>query len=375
MHNPDTVRVNSSTMLAVCVIVSFSLSRAFGTAPHSTATLPPPPLAWQRLPSLPDPHGFAGMCGGVSHGALVLAGGANFPGRPPWAGGIKAWHDRTFVLERPDAHWQAGAPLPRPLAYPVSITTERGVLCLGGADAIRHYADVFLLEWVEGAIVRTAMPPLPMPMAYGSGARVGHTVYVAGGTDAPDATDAARSFWSLDLTHLDAGWQVLESWPGRGRMLGVAGVADGSFYLISGVALHAGADGRPVRDYLTDTYRFTPRRGWRRVADVPRPVAAAPGPAATVASRVVVIGGDDGSSTGLLSAKDHPGFSKRILTYDPPTDTWTASEAVAAVVTAPLVPWHGGVVTGSGEVRPGVRSPEVWLVHLTSEGRAPLEVR
>jgi hypothetical protein len=30
-------------------------------------------------------------------------------------------------------------------------------------------------------------------------------------------------------------------------------------------------------------------------------------------------------------------------------------------VTTPAVPWRGGVVLPSGEVRPGVRSPAVWF--------------
>jgi hypothetical protein len=39
----------------------------------------------------------------------------------------------------------------------------------------------------------------------------------------------------------------------------------------------------------------------------------------------------------------------------------TASPETAHV-TAALTAWRGGFVTPSGEVRPGVRSPEVWLV-------------
>lgn len=348
-------------ILLAPIILLLAMGPAPGAALRSTDSLPGAPFEWRRLESLPDAHGFAGMCGGVSHGALVLAGGANFPGKAVWDGGAKVWHDRIFVLERPDGHWQTGSSLPRPLAYAVSVTTDRGVLCIGGADAARHYDDAFLLEWVKGAIVRTVLPSLPAPMAYGSGAVVGRTVYVAGGTNSPDATTAARSFWSLDLSQPEVGWQVLEPWPGKGRLLGVAGAIGDAFYLTSGVALRAGADGRPVREYLTDTYRFTSEDGWTRVADVPQPVAAAPSPAAAVSSRLLVIGGDDGSLAGRGPAKDHPGFSTRVLTYDPPTDTWTTAQGAPARVTAPLVAWQGGFAIASGEVRPGVRSPEVWL--------------
>ena len=42
---------------------------------------------WTRLPSLPDPEGFASMFAGVSGGALLAAGGANFADKKPWDGG------------------------------------------------------------------------------------------------------------------------------------------------------------------------------------------------------------------------------------------------------------------------------------------------
>ena len=86
-------------------------------------------LSWKSLPALPDPFGFAGAYAGVSNGALLVAGGANFPDGPPWEGHGKRWHGRIFVLERPDREWQqASEPLPRPLGYGVSHTTKLGVL-------------------------------------------------------------------------------------------------------------------------------------------------------------------------------------------------------------------------------------------------------
>ena len=40
-----------------------------------------PALHWEHLPALPDTDGLAGMYAGVSRGALLAAGGANFPDR------------------------------------------------------------------------------------------------------------------------------------------------------------------------------------------------------------------------------------------------------------------------------------------------------
>ena len=38
---------------------------------------------------------------GVSGGALLVAGGANFPDKKPWQGGTKVWYDTVFVLDEP----------------------------------------------------------------------------------------------------------------------------------------------------------------------------------------------------------------------------------------------------------------------------------
>ena len=113
---------------------------------------------WRELPALPpNPSGgfgqiqpgLAGPIAGVSNGALIVGGGANFPEAMPWDGGAKVWHDQLFVLEDPDATgWTTakGWTLPRPLGYGVSISTDDGVICIGGCDAEQCYAEVFHLE-------------------------------------------------------------------------------------------------------------------------------------------------------------------------------------------------------------------------------------
>ena len=101
---------------------------------------------------LPDPIGFAGPFAGTSGGALIVAGGANFPDKMPWEGGRKVWYDTAFVLDRTNGQWRSALKLPRPLGYGVSVTTPDGVLCIGGSDATQHVRDVFLLRWRAGEL-------------------------------------------------------------------------------------------------------------------------------------------------------------------------------------------------------------------------------
>jgi len=353
----------------------------------SIACAPSQVLNWKPLAPLPDATGFAGSFAGVSGEALIVAGGANFPGAMPWEGGRKVWHDSIFVLPRADGQWLSGFKLPRPAAYGVSITTSDGVLCAGGSDAREHFHDVFLLRWANGRIQSEPLPPLPRPMANGCGALLGRTVYLAGGTEKPDATNALRVFWALDLSELRPRWRELEPWPGPARMLAVAGGGAASrlspagidesetgatpvmrgkdaFFLFSGVDLSGDANGRPVRRYLKDAYRFAPGKGWNRIADLPRAVVAAPSPAVEHHGRLLVFSGDDGELVNFEPKSAHPGFPKSVLAYDPRANKWTSlAESPLSRATAPVVKWQDMAVIPSGEARPGVRSPEVWAVH------------
>jgi solute:Na+ symporter, SSS family len=319
------------------------------------------PLRWEKLPPLPDREGFAAPFAGVSNDALILAGGANFPDKRPWEGGTKVWYDTVFALDRPDGPWRLAGKLPRPLAYGVSITTKDGIACVGGSDAQRHYTDAFLLRYGGGAIAIQPLPPLPKPVANACGALLGSTIYVAGGIEAPDSSTALYQFWALDLDKSEAVWRELEAWPGPARMLAVAAAQDGSFFLVGGATLTAGPDGKPLREWLRDAYRFTPGKGWRRLADLPRPVVAAPSPALALGpSHLLVLGGDDGAQL-LTPPTTHPGFPRDVLAYHTITDTWAKVGTVPfSLVTTSVIPWSGRYVIPGGEERPGVRSTGVW---------------
>src|SRR6187549_1212241 len=86
--------------------------------------IPCPAQQWGKLPPLPEPLGVAAAFAGVSNGALIVAGGANFPDKMPWEGGKKVWNDRIWVLEKPDGQWREAGRLSRPLAYGVSLTVN-----------------------------------------------------------------------------------------------------------------------------------------------------------------------------------------------------------------------------------------------------------
>jgi N-acetylneuraminate epimerase len=317
------------------------------------------PTEWTKLPALPDAEGFAGSFAGVSHGSLVVAGGANFPDKKPWEGGKKVWTDTVFVLDRPDGEWKSAGKLPRPLGYGVSVTHRNGIVCVGGSDSERHHADAFRLEWKDGKLKTTELPPLPRSVANACGALLGDVLYVAGGQEKPDSATTLKAVYRLDLSAEKPKWEEVEPLP-AGRMLSAAVACDGAFWVMGGVDLKRSSGQLTERVYAKDVYRYDPGRGWKSMPALPHPVAAAPSPAPADATGFLILGGDDGSQVGIAPGK-HAGFQKTILRYDLAGKKWTDAGTIPAPrVTTACVRWADRWVVPSGETRPGVRSPEVW---------------
>ncbi len=344
--------------LSVVVVMA-----SFLHAVSVSGQVPAPEMKWSQLPKIPDAEGFAGPFAGVSGGALIVAGGANIAG-DKWKDPLtKKWSDSVFVLTKPGGRWQRAGKLPRKIGYGVSVMVNDGVLCFGGSDATQHYSSSFRLAWKGGALKTTALPPLPQPCANACGALIGHTIYIAGGIEKPTDTTALHTFWALDLDAPEPIWVELDPWPGPERMLAVAGVHEGSFYLFSGAKLTADADGKPVREFLRDAYRFTPGEGWKQLADLPRAAVAAPSPAPALGSSLAIFSGDDGLNVTFQPVKEHPGFPRNTLLYETKTDAWTVVDNLPfSRATVPTVSWLGRVVVPNGEVRPRVRTPEVWAL-------------
>ncbi len=318
-------------------------------------------MDWERLPSLPDDHGYAGSFAGVSHESLIVAGGTNFPREKPWEGGQKVWYDGIYALDSPEGKWQRVGRLPCPNGYGVSVTTSSGFVLIGGGDAKQHFDSVFRLELHHGQIVTEALPALPQPCAFMAGAVDADHIYLTGGIRHPADTQAMPYTWMLDRKAPSRGWQVLPACPGKPRILAQMAVLDGVLYLFGGAALHPGKDGKAVREWLQDSWRFSDREGWSPLAKAPHAIVAAPSPLLTTSGKIWIFGGDDGQRVDFEPKSKHPGFPQRTLSYDFIRNQWMSESSLPfSLVTTPLVPWRGRWVVPGGESRPGMRSTDVW---------------
>jgi len=372
---------------------------------------------WSELSALPPTveqerqPGLAGPFVGVHEDALIVAGGANFPDAPPWQGGKKVWWDNIYVLQKtePETYqWitENQFTLPRPLAYGVSIPTEKGIICIGGCDQDRCYSDVFMLQWDSKTkqIHTESLPSLSRPLAFMAGALVGDTIYVAGGQETMKKAQASKNFFALDLSQKNQkdkfAWEELPAWPGPPRVLPVAAAqsngATDCFYLFSGRNIAPGEDIK----LLHDAYRYIPDIGgtgqWQKISDTsfdgnPLPCVMGGSGIALGQSHILILGGDDGNlfleleqtipraiqqaerkgqtekTTDLKRKKtellnQHSGFSRNILSYHTITNTWIKLGELpfSAPVTTLAVKWGDSIIIPSGEIRPGIRTPQIW---------------
>ncbi|MEJ2765282.1 N-acetylneuraminate epimerase [Photobacterium sp. MCCC 1A19761] len=116
---------------------------------------------WRSLLSLPAPEpsavqeGMAGAFAGISNGALIVAGGANFHGAKAafedgklfaHNGLQKVFNPQSYVLQ--NGLWSQSSDLPEGLAYGASFTVQDGVLIVGGEKSDRQASNkVYLLAW------------------------------------------------------------------------------------------------------------------------------------------------------------------------------------------------------------------------------------
>lgn len=375
----------------------------------ASASAPAGGPVWRRLPDVPangtdwhdaipvgEPYwtqlGLAGPIAGAHGDHLIVAGGANFP--EPALTATRAntlgkvyWTD-AFVYSRRTGRWEAAGQLPDAVGYAATLSTDDGVLVIGGEGyrggpggtlqrPAEKFADVYLLRWDSrrSQLDRTDLPPLPRALSYGVAGIVDGVVHVAEGGD----------FYALDLDRPDRGWATLPRWPGDPRTVAVGTAQDGRFFLLSGRSQQADRSWT----FHRDAYAYSPRRRrWDRIADLPWCVTA--GLAHPVGrTGLAVVGGDkDIDRWNLIehhvalraaappgSAEwqrqndivtwiydHHTGFNGELLRYDTSRDRWTVDGWFPGPppATTPAVNWNGDLVVASGEVGPGIRTPRVW---------------
>lgn len=198
----------------------------------------------------------------------------------------------------------------------------------------------------------TRFPRLPVKLANMAATKIKNCIYILGGQTSMTDDASTNLFYCLDLNNPKAGWQQLPSWPGPSRGYAVCAGQGRSLYLFSGRSYSGNQPTTMHEDgYVFDTRKQT----WRRLKGH-FPVMA--GTAIAQGEKLVFLGGVEQL---LPTTPNHPGFSRLVRVYD------TRKEAFDPPILSPypLAVTTNTVVIGntfyimSGEIQPGIRTPEI----------------
>lgn len=353
-------------------------------------------LQWTVAASLPNnnkdtiPHpGVAGAFAGVNNNVLIIAGGANFPAGMPWEGGKKMYHNEIYILTHQSGkkyRWFTKKKflLSQPIAYGASVTSDSGIICIGGENDQEISARVFAIRWDNkmADIIFETLPELPLPLTNVSATICKDVVYVGGGETTGSVSD---KFMCLDLKNLQAGWQQLPAIPmpvSNAVMIAPPGKKSHSIVVIGGRRKTTSG----ISEIYSSVLEFDRlKKVWINKSPLPYALAAGTGFAVNE-QQLLLFGGDQGivfnkteqlmvaitnekdteKKQALIKEKNnlqinHPGFSHTILSFNLIHNKWDKAGTIPfnTPVTTTAVKWGQCVFLTSGEIRAGVRTPQI----------------
>ena len=335
-----------------------------------------------------ESFGYAGMLGGHQKDVFIVAGGANFPEGLPWEGGKKIWSKEVYIFE--DGKWRLSAKeLPIPLGYAASISTEKGILTIGGNNADSISDKVLLIAYNTSTkeVEISEYPKLPEPLAFASAVLVDDFVYVVGGKNKEGSTN---SFYKFNLKTKDT-WEKLTDFPGKPRALHTVAVQETKtnkkLFVIGGRNEVAGKKSETLTTYLSYDLKENvwTNEGDLKIEGASRVLMGAS--AETMGSmHIMVYGGSDEilfneleniglklkttENDSLVNAlktrrntilNNHKGFSKDVLAYNTITKQWFLYDVLKEKIPVTALSFKKGddFVMVSGEVSPGIRTAKV----------------
>ena len=354
-----------------------------------------PFIKWKIAAQLPAEEGkdisigVAGPLTGVNNDVLIVAGGANFPDGLPWNGGKKKYQDEIFVLQQKGRgkfqwHDTKAFKLPFATAYGANVNTEQGIAYLGGENENGISKSVILLQWNRQSekVEINNLPDLPIPLTNASATVNKNIIYIAGGET---INAVSHNFYSLDLNITAAGWKQLPDLPyavSNAVMVVQSNGEKNKIYLLGGRKKNTNA----VSSFYNSVYTYDiDTKKWEEKKSIPSPKAAGTG-IAFGKNYILLFGGDEGTTfnktesliMAISNEKDeikkkelieqknklqvaHPGFKPDVMQYNTVKNEWKklADIPFAVPATTTAVLWDNCVFIPSGEIKAGVRTPQI----------------
>lgn len=357
-------------------------------------------IEWKKAAQLQNDDGsislgFAGAINGITNDVLIVSGGANFQDKMPWEGGKKHYSKEIHVLQKCNNTYswnkEVQSTLPEPIAYCGSTSTDLGVVYIGGENENGLSNKAFILKWnaSKNEVEIKSLPNFPVAITNIGLTHIGNVVYAIGGDE---ATKSSNDFLSLDLNSKNPEWKTLPKLPIAlaNSVTVVQKDKNGTnIYVIGGRTKTPSG----ISDLHNTTFVFNIKKQiWEsraNISDGKNTTNFSAGAGVAIGNHsIVIVGGDNGENfhkietylsqiaktdspeeKAKLAAEknklntNHEGFYKGILVYDTRTDSWSTIGELPflAHVTTTATLWNDEIVLSNGEVKPGIRTPDVML--------------
>lgn len=332
---------------------------------------------------------------------LIVAGGANFPGKLGFEGGSKAFYDEILMYDDAMGEWRTVGALPQPSAYGVSVGVPDGALWIGGNTASEALDNVYKVTLSGDLVHLDVFPSLPAAIDNFAGCSLGNQVFVGGGVS---GGKPSNSVYSIDAS-FDRQWSRLPDYPGLPRVQPVMAAVENEgqvfVYLMGGFF---GGDAHTPPAMATEVLRYSVAdkvwevvaKQWDEETDLPFSIGGAV--AMPVNNWLILcLGGvnhdvflnaiqsqyaiaNDSSLSAEEKTRRNIEFSKTYMTqpleyynfnsecrlFDIKTKSWTTLDktADAARAGATLVYDANEAYVVQGELKPGVRSNVTWAISI-----------
>lgn len=353
-------------------------------------------LDWHLAGQLPPVDGasnpgVAGAVIGTNNNVLFVAGGANFPDQLPWKGGKKSFHQKIYLFGLHNNEWKAfktNAVMPIPIAYAANCTTSKGIIAAGGENEKGLLSTVYLItcDPKTFSVAITSLPSLPVPTTNASAVSIHESIYVLGGETSQGTTSDC---WKLNLSKLNNGWEKIASLPApRSFACAEVSLTDNEYSIFFMGGRNKTMNG--ISQFSKAIFTYDPATNlWKESNLLPYGISA--GTSIALHNQgLLLFGGDTGSRFTLVEQKiqeiekavgeekealiqqknellaSHPGFSNEILFYH------VASGEISTLgklpfqtpVTTTALMVNNQIIIPSGEIRAGVRTPNILMATL-----------
>lgn len=345
-------------------------------------------LRWKTPFSLPPQEngtahiGVAGPMTGLIGDRLVIAGGANFPGKMPWEGGRKEYSRQAYVYRIGDAgfrlvHRQL---LETAVSYAGNCSAEGALYVAGGEDSKGPVSSVMKISWQNDSLVTGSLPPLPFALTNGSLVSASGKLYFTGGENREFVSDR---IYEYDLSGASE-WKEAYRLPYPVSNAVVVSDGKNKIYIAGGRKRNENAIST-FYDQLLEADLVSGQI--RQIATLPEPSAAGTG-VLDAEGNILLFGGDTGETFHRVEAlmaeiertadpvkkkelndrkaevqRLHPGFSKVCRKYDLKKKKWlpVAPMEGESPVTTTALTYRDLILIPSGEIRAGVRTGRILI--------------